>query len=178
MTYYIYNEASKQLTAAPRVISALRNGKVCRIANAPARDYAALTPPAYPKADIQPNPLAPEGKRYVLDGYELNKDNQWISKYRLEDIPAPDFAEYDAAMEEFLYSERAGRGYTTREPTLYIHSSNPRWKQDAEDWEAHIDEVMTYAQQLINEVKNGTRPQPTLEEFKAGIPRVLWQYAE
>jgi hypothetical protein len=79
-------------------------------------------------------------------------------------------------MEEHLIRERSERGYTTREPDSYLTSSVPRWKQDAEDWVAHRDEVMEYALELINAVQSGEREPPTMEEFVAGLPRIVWTY--
>lgn len=63
-------------------------------------------------------------------------------------------------------------------PDGYANSSVPRWKQDAEDWVAHRDAVMTYALTLMNEVEAGIRPAPTMDEFKAGLPVIEWSYAE
>ena len=47
--------------------------------------------------------------------------------------------DYDAALEEHLREARTERGYTMREPDMYINSAVPRWKQDAEDWIAFRD---------------------------------------
>ena len=90
------------------------------------------------------------------------------------DDPAPTLADFDAAMEDHLRTEREARGYTTREPSDYLASANPRWAQDARDWVAHRDAVMEYAQEIMNEVKAGTREPPTLEDFKAGLPQIVW----
>lgn len=93
--------------------------------------------------------------------------------------PPPDdnpISQYDAAMEEHLRAEREARGYTTREPDAYLTSEVPRWRQDAEDWVRHRDSVMEYALDLMNAVEAGTRPPPTLDEFKAGLPSIVWTY--
>ena len=102
----------------------------------------------------------------------------WARKYRFDDIPAPTIADFDAAMEEHLREEREARGYTTREPDAYLESSNPRWKQDAEDWVAHRDAVMTYALGLMNAVERGEREPPTLADFRAALPSITWTYAD
>jgi len=36
--------------------------------------------------------------------------------------PSPTIEDYDAAMEEHLREERYDRGYTTREPDVYLNS--------------------------------------------------------
>lgn len=87
------------------------------------------------------------------------------------------FADYDHAMEAHLDAEKAERGYTKREPSDYRGSSNPRWAQDAEDWIAHRDAVMEYGLEVENRAKRG-EPVPTLEEFKANLPKIEWTYPD
>lgn len=98
--------------------------------------------------------------------------------YAAVEDPLPTLAEYDAAMEARLLAERSARGYTTREPDAYLTSAVPRWSQDAKDWVEHRDAVMGYALELINAVQAGEREPPTMAEFKAGLPRIEWQYKE
>ena len=92
-------------------------------------------------------------------------------------VPPTTFNDYDRAMEAHLDAEKAARGYTKREPSDYKDSSNPRWAQDAEDWIAHRDEVMEYGLEVENKAKRG-EPVPTLEEFKAGLPNIVWTYPD
>lgn len=176
--YYTYDETTKTLSEASRVIPVVRRGKTYRVANAIAREYAALTPPAFPLADPMPSPPTPEaGFRVVFDGYALDVPTQsWVKAYRQEAIPMPTLNQYDDAMEEHLKREREDRGYTTREPDAYINSEVPRWKQDAEDWVRHRDQVMEYALTLINGVQAGKVSQPTLDEFVSGLPCIEWTY--
>lgn len=91
-----------------------------------------------------------------------------------EDVPPPlTEADYDRAMEEHLQAERSARGYTTREPSEYVGSSVARWAQDAADWIAHRDAVMLYAIDVMNHYRE-TGEAPTLEEFRAALPRIQW----
>lgn len=86
-------------------------------------------------------------------------------------------ADYDTMLEDYLCQVRVERGYTTREPDDYFGSSNPRWSQDAKDWVAFRDAVMTYALGVISTyTKTGNAP--TLAEFKAGFPKMVWTYQE
>lgn len=87
------------------------------------------------------------------------------------------FDDYDRAMEAHLDAEKAERGYTKREPSDYAGSSNPRWAQDAQDWIAHRDAVMEYGLEVENKAKRG-EPVPTLDEFKAGLPKIVWTYPD
>ena len=92
--------------------------------------------------------------------------------------PAPiTIADYDNALEDHLTVTRVARGYTKREPSAYINSTNPRWKQDAEDWVAFLDSVMSYGLEIENQFIAGL-PVPTLDEFKAGLPVITWTYVE
>ena len=119
-----------------------------------------------------------EGKEVAYAGYELGEDNLWHKQWTLVDVPQPTIADFDAAMEEHLRTEREARGYTTREPDAYLNSSVHRWAQDARDWVAHRDAVMGYALALINAVDDGERDAPTLAEFNAGLPTIEWTYKE
>ncbi len=80
---------------------------------------------------------------------------------------------YDDAIEEHLLAERSARGYTVREPSLYLNSSNARWASDARDWVAHVDAVMAYGLEVQNQF-TATGEAPDLEEFKSGIPKIEW----
>lgn len=170
-TYYTYDPATKRLTRAPD--PAMIDGVM--VVHPSASEYALIG--AYPLGGTGFEGIAPAGKIAVLDGYEL-QSGMWIRKYRYEDAPAPTLADFDAAMEEHLRTEREARGYTTREPDVYLNSQVPRWAQDARDWIAHRDAVMLYALEIMNAVKFNMREPPTLEEFKAGLPVIEWSYAE
>lgn len=127
---------------------------------------------------VQP-PSPPEGKVVSDTSYVYDPDyNAVVAVYTYSDPPLPTLDEYDAAMEDFLREEREARGYTTREPDSYLTSSVPRWSQDAKDWVEHRDEVMEYALDLINAVAAGLREPPTMAEFLANMPKIIWHYSE
>jgi hypothetical protein len=128
-----------------------------------------------PVLEEQPSHL--DGYNIVATGYVYNAEKNAIEcVYEYEPIVYT-MGDYDAAMEDYLRFVREGRGYTTREPSDYINSVNPRWAQDARDWIEFRDEVMTYALNVINTyTKTGNAP--TLAEFKAGFPRIEWTYQE
>jgi len=142
-----------------------------------AEDYAAHTPPCYPVLANSAPSDAPSGYHYEFRSYEFSA-GAFRRTYAPVQDPLPTLADYDAAMEEHLRTERESRGYTTREPDAYINSSVPRWAQDARDWVAHRDAVMGYALDLINAVSAGTRPAPTMAEFTAGLPQITWTIME
>lgn len=170
-TYYTYNEDTKQLTPVKRVL--VRDGKTMILGN-PA-DFAKYLN-AYPRDEASFTlPQVDAEHRAVPDGYEL-KDGKWARKWRIEPITYS-VEDYDAAMEDYLREVRFARGYTTREPDDYFGSSNPRWAQDAKDWVAFRDAVMTYALDIINTyTKTGNAP--SLAAFKTGFPKMVWSYTE
>ena len=123
--------------------------------------------------EVDERPATTEGFSAVPVGWTRDGDT-WKRTYEIVANPPPTLADFDAAMEQHLYDERAARGYTTREPDAYINSSVPRWAQDARDWVAHRDAVMGYALALINAVDDGERDAPTMAEFCAGLPVIQW----
>lgn len=144
------------------------------VSNPSAEDCAKIE--AYPRNEESfiPPPCG-EGYHTVADGYEV-VEGKWVMKWRVEPITYT-VDDYDAAMEEYLRQVRTERGYTTREPDDYFGSSNPRWAQDAKDWVAFRDAVMTYALNIINEYA-ATGVAPSLKDFKAGFPVITWTFTE
>ena len=109
---------------------------------------------------------------------ELEPDEKG-RRFQIVEVEPPEttVADYDRAMEEHIYRTRAERGYTTREPSEYKDSSVPRWRQDALDYIAFRDEVMLYGLRIQNDYAAG-KPVPTLEEFKAALPVITWNWVE
>lgn len=120
---------------------------------------------------------APDGRHWEQDGWE-ETPAAFTPKWKLVKDAAPTVEDFDAAMESHLREEREARGYTTREPDVYLTSEEPRWAQDARDWIAHRDAVMRYALELMNAVAAGERKPPTMDEFINGLPKITWTIAE
>lgn len=175
-TYYTLENGNLK-----KVGSVIRTAKGY-VTNPTAEDCASMVDangkpnPAYPRSDESfAPPKCDEGYHAVPDGYDL-RDGKWVKLWKVEPIVYTE-ADYDQAMEDYLRSVRSERGYTTREPDDYFGSSNPRWSQDAKDWVAFRDAVMTYALDVIN-TYTATGNAPTLAEFKAGFPKMVWTYQE
>lgn len=132
-------------------------------------------PPYLPIVD---EPPTTDPAHYAVATGWMRDGETWRRVYEVREVPPPTLADFDAAMEQRLYEERAARGYTTREPDAYLNSSVPRWAQDARDWVAHRDAVMAYALTLMNQVEDGERDAPTMAEFRAGLPAIQWTYTE
>lgn len=102
-------------------------------------------------------------KEITLKEYEKYKNKEIVS-----------FLDFDKEMENYLLEIRTQRGYTTREPTDYINSTNERWKQDAIDWIQFRDAVISYTQNIIND--NTIYTNILLDEFKANLPVITWTF--
>lgn len=85
--------------------------------------------------------------------------------------------DYNRVLEDYLLGKRSERGYTDREPSDYYNSSVARWAQDARDWIAFRDQVMTYGLQIINDFYSGGQV-PRIDEFKAELEKIEcnWTY--
>ena len=142
-------------------------------------DYAVADDgPWLPVIESAPSEPPPEGYHWKRTWkYDIGPDGCIVARYIAEEDPAPVVSDYDAAMEAHLLEERSARGYTTREPDMYVGSEVPRWAADAADWKKHRDEVMIYALDIMNRVSAGEIP-PSIEEFTAGLPNIVWTYNE
>jgi hypothetical protein len=144
------------------------------VTNPSAEDCAAIG--AYPrsKESFAP-PKCDEGYHAVADGYDL-KDGKWVKKWRIEPTQYT-YDDYDNAMEDYIHQVAVDRGYTRREPSSYDDDPYPRFAQDAKDFKAFRSQVMLYALPILNEYL-ATGNAPTLAEFKAGFPKIMWTYQD
>lgn len=113
-----------------------------------------------------------EGYTVVADGWD-EQATELIRIYRYETIPVS-VEDYDAAMEAHITQERVARGYTTREPSAYINSPNPRFAQDAADWGVFLADVMAFGLDVLNEYQQTCVAPMNLAEFRAGLPKCKW----
>ena len=81
-TYYTYDEETKRLTVAKRVI--VLEGMTLILGRA---DDFAKYQAAYPLGESAP-PKCDDGCHAVLDGYALT-DGKWVRKWRVEELPPP-----------------------------------------------------------------------------------------
>jgi len=56
----------------------------------------------------------------------------------------------------------------------YLTSTMPRWKADAEAFVAWRDQVWIYSYGELDKVRNGHRPQPTIDAFINELPAISW----
>ena len=86
--------------------------------------------------------------------------------------------DYNRVLEGYLLERRSERGYTDRDPSEYYNSGVARWAQDARDWIAFRDRVMTYGLEVLNEYMDTGVAPLTIEEFSARLAEmeVKWTY--
>lgn len=136
----------------------------------------------YLAADDGPWKKIVEHRLPPKDGYSVvmigwtETATEIIRLYKYELITAS-IEDYDAAMEDHITSERMARGYTTREPSAYVNSPNPRFAQDAVDWANFLAEVMQYGLAVLNEYQQTGVAPVTLDEFKVALPACKWTEA-
>ena len=58
--------------------------------------------------------------------------------------------------------------------TSYTTSGNTQWKAEADAFIAWRDSVFAYAYQTMSDVQNGNTALPTIDEFLAAIPALVW----
>ncbi len=56
----------------------------------------------------------------------------------------------------------------------YVGSTNPAWAAEAAAFVAWRDAVWTYAYVELPKVQNGERQQPSVEDFIAELPAIIW----
>ena len=162
MIYLHYNETSGEILSAKDESCFRENPRLKKKdpenykPRVPAEPYITVSREEWHEA------VKPRKSRKIVDG-----------KLVVSDLVS--IADYDRIMEQHIKDACIARGYTTREPDAYLNSTVPRWKQDAEDFVAFRDEVMLYGLQVQNDYAAG-KPVPSLEEFKANLPVIHWNY--
>lgn len=167
MTYYTLENNTLR-----KVGNVIRTAKGY-VTNPTAEDYASIG--AYPRSDSFAPPAVDAEHRAVFDKYDL-KDGRWVKLWKVEPIQYT-YDDYDNAMEDYIHQVAVDRGYTRREPSAYDDDPYPRFAQDAKDFKAFRSQVMLYALPILNEYL-ATGNAPTLAEFKAGFPKMVWTYQE
>lgn len=56
----------------------------------------------------------------------------------------------------------------------YVASTNPQWAAEAQAFVAWRDAVWAYAFAELDKVLLGQRPQPTIPDFIAELPPIVW----
>lgn len=92
-------------------------------------------------------------------------------------IPPPVYTEQDYAnaIQKHIDATAQDRQYSDGiSLASYDSSTNPTWAAEAQTFIAWRDQVWIYAFTELEKVKNGTRPQPSIEELLAELPSITW----
>ncbi|MGC2661782.1 MAG: hypothetical protein WA324_27810 [Bryobacteraceae bacterium] len=80
-----------------------------------------------------------------------------------------------AFIEQFLDSTAQSKQYgSALSIATYANSTNVQWKAEADAFIAWRDAVFAYSINIQAQVQADQIPIPTLEEFEAGIPAMVW----
>lgn len=119
------------------------------------------------------------GKNSILENLTLidAPDNAQIGDIlNVSTIEADDNqAQYIAAIESLLKSTARSKGYDNEFTIIgYKDSANVTWATEAANFISWRDQVWTHALDIFAQVQNNQIPPPTIEEFVAGLPLILW----
>lgn len=82
---------------------------------------------------------------------------------------------FRAAIQSHIDAAARGRSYDSGNSLAgYVTSTNEAWATEAQAFVAWRDAVWTYAYSELDKVTNGQRPVPTVEDFIAEMPAVVW----
>lgn len=126
------------------------------------------------------------GNLYLI---EADTEGSALEKYteikeREANPPGPTEEEiiqqFSDAIQDYLDEVALQRGYGNSKisPTLsivtYIDDINPQFAKEARIFKAWRSAVWTTCYQIIDDVRNEVRPQPTLEEVFSELPIINW----
>lgn len=84
-------------------------------------------------------------------------------------------ADYQAAIVAMLDTKARERRYDSAGSiATYVASTNPAWAAEAQAFVAWRDAVWAYAYAQLDLVKDGERPQPSVEGFLKDLPVLTW----
>lgn len=87
----------------------------------------------------------------------------------------PTIQDYSLAIQRHIDATAKSKQYNDSVSLVsYINSTNQQWKQEAEIFTAWRDSVWQYAFNLLEQVQQGTLPQPTIEELVNSLPQINW----
>jgi len=89
--------------------------------------------------------------------------------------PPPTVTDYGHAIQSHIDGTAQARGYDNGVALVsYLSSTNPSWAAEAATFNTWRDAVWAYAYGELAKVQGGQRAQPTIAEFVAELPQVVW----
>lgn len=117
-----------------------------------------------------------EGKIISIEGGVLALVDPPPPEPEPEPEPGPPTLEdYRVAIRDYVDATAQSRNYDNAVSCAsYVNSTNTQWAAEAEAFVAWRDAVWAYAFAELEKVQDGTRPQPTIEEFLQELPAMVW----
>lgn len=133
-------------------------------------------------APRRPVPTAVPVSRSEIDDYHANWPFRRWDGARMVESEAPASPErplterdYSREIQAHLDATAKQRQYDSIQTAVgYRDSANPRWAAEAQALFAWRDAVWIYAFAELDKVQNGLRPAPTVSEFLAEMPAMVW----
>jgi hypothetical protein len=92
-----------------------------------------------------------------------------------EPAPPPGMDDYRNAIQAHIDTTAGQRDYGSAvSAASYATSKNAKWKSEAETFVDWRDSVWTYVYEQLALVQAGQRTQPTVAEFIAELPAIVW----
>lgn len=110
-------------------------------------------------------------------------NNEWVQSWSVINATEKEIEErivkqeqnYSNAIQLHIDATAQARQYSDGiSLASYDSSTNPIWAAEAQTFIAWRDAVWAYAFTELEKVKNGTRPQPSIEELLAELPVISW----
>lgn len=89
--------------------------------------------------------------------------------------PAPEIEDYRLAIDAHVNATARSRDYNDAATLAgYVASTVPTWTADASAFVAWRDAVWVHTFTELDKVMTGQRPQPSVEDFIAELPAIVW----
>lgn len=98
-----------------------------------------------------------------------------VAAYEAEKTYNTYVSTYSNAIQEHIDKTAMSKDYANGiSLASYDSSTNQVWASEAQAFISWRDNVWTYAYTELEKVKNGQRPQPTIEQILSELPQIVW----
>jgi hypothetical protein len=121
--------------------------------------------------------------KVVVEGAPVNVGDNWTQVWivrdatNAEESAALDVieAEYESAIQAHLDSTAQSRGYDSMiSACSYASGTHPKFSVEGQDCLAWRSAVWDAAYQIMQDVRSGARPLPTLQQVMSELPPMVW----
>ena len=118
----------------------------------------------------------PLASNWIYDNGDAKIGGTWDGQvFHLPVPPSPPLSEHIAAVQMYLDNKAKERGYDgILSACTYATSSVPKFAAEGQACTVWRDTVWNSCYQILDEVKAGQRPVPSVEELISLLPTMLW----